>query len=53
MDCNRVKQGLLDVICLFIPDAVPAVPRVLTKVLELLMRGEMCPRILLQLVQQT
>lgn len=53
MDCNWVIQDLMDVICLFIPDAVPAVPRVVTKVLELLMKGEMCPRTLLQLVQQT
>lgn len=33
MDCNRIIQDLMDVICLFITDTVPAVPRVETKVL--------------------
>lgn len=37
----------------FIPVAVPTVPRVITKVLELFTGGEMCPRTLLQLVQKT
>lgn len=53
MDSNRIIQDLMDLICLFISDAVPTVPRVVTKVLELFMKGEMCPRTLLQLVQQT
>lgn len=53
MDCSRVIQDLMDVICLFIPDAVPVVPRVVTKVLELFMKGEVCLGTLLQFVQQT
>lgn len=53
MDCNRVIQDQLVVICLFTSGGVPAVPGAVTKVLEPFTRGDMPPGTLLQLVQQT